>query len=84
MIVNVKRFETYVSSRNLGLSLKKVHYSPGKLIFLQETIMSSRKCLSCPREQPCAQGSKGLSCMGSNHVHQRINVKILFGHNFCI
>jgi hypothetical protein len=33
MIIIVKIFGTYVSPRNLGVSLGKVHCSPGKLPF---------------------------------------------------
>jgi len=33
MTIIVKIFGTYVSLRNLGLSLEKVHCSPGKLPF---------------------------------------------------
>jgi hypothetical protein len=50
MTVTIKRFETNVSLRNLGLSLKKVHCSLEKLIFLQGTIMLSRRSLSCHGE----------------------------------
>jgi hypothetical protein len=77
-----KKVETYVSPRNLSLSLRKVHCSPRNnhvpkekefklpleqlnLFFPQGIIMSLwRKSISCLREQPCAQGSKCLSCMG--------------------
>jgi hypothetical protein len=54
MTVTVKRFETNVSLRNLGLSLKKVHCSPEKLIFLEGTIMLSGRSLSFHGEQPSA------------------------------
>jgi hypothetical protein len=43
MIVIAKRFVTYVSSRNLGLSSKEVHCSLGKLAFPWGTIMSSKR-----------------------------------------
>jgi hypothetical protein len=35
-IVIAKKFETYVSLRNLGFFSREVHYSPGKLAVLEE------------------------------------------------
>jgi hypothetical protein len=52
MTIIVKIFGTYVFSRNLGLSLGKVHCSLGKLPFPWGTIMSlGRRRLSCLEEQ---------------------------------
>ncbi len=52
MTVITKRFGMYVSMGNLGLSPREVHCSPGKLAFLQRTIMSpGRRSLNCPKEQ---------------------------------
>jgi hypothetical protein len=43
MTMIVKKFKTYVSPRKLGLSLRKIHYSPGKYIFPRGTIMFPRR-----------------------------------------
>jgi hypothetical protein len=52
MIMIAKTFETYVSSGNLGLSLRKVHCSLRKLPFSQRRDMSPRRRnLSCLGEQ---------------------------------
>ncbi len=59
-----QRFETYVSSRNLGPSPREVHHYPKKLIFPQGTIMSPERrrlnCFSFPKEQSCHQGEGAL------------------------
>jgi hypothetical protein len=39
----IKSFETYVPSRNLGLSMGEVHCSLGKLAFPWVVIMSLRE-----------------------------------------
>jgi hypothetical protein len=52
MILITKTFKTYVSLRNLGLSLEKFHCSLRKLLFSQRNNMFSRKRnLSCLEEQ---------------------------------
>jgi len=67
-----KRFGTYVSLKNLGLSLGEIHCSPRKIVLPRGTIMVPRKrSLSChreqvklffPRERSCPFGKKSLSC----------------------
>jgi hypothetical protein len=43
MIMIAKRFVTFISPRNLGLSSSKVHCSPRKLAFPWGTIMLSER-----------------------------------------
>jgi hypothetical protein len=52
MILITKTFKTYVSLRNLGLSLENFYCSLRKLLFSQRNNMFSRiRNLSCPEEQ---------------------------------
>jgi hypothetical protein len=52
MVLITKRFKTYVSLKNLGLSLKKFHCSLGKLFFsLRNNMSLRRRNLSCHEKQ---------------------------------
>jgi hypothetical protein len=111
MIMIIKRFETFVSTGNLGLSSKEVHCSSRKLIFPWGIIMSlwkrslscfgeqlklffpeeqscplRRRNFNCIGKQPCAQGSKGLSCSRSSHLCKKMCLKfcliITFAYKF--
>jgi hypothetical protein len=47
MIVVAKKFGTYVSSRNLSLSLRKVHYFPYKVPFSLGNLGPSSRTIYC-------------------------------------
>jgi len=81
-----KSFETYVLSRNLGLSLGEVHFSLGKLVLPWVIIMSpGRRNLSGIKEQlkPFFSLRIIMSLGEELKLPWEINVfKILFDHNF--
>jgi len=81
-----KSFETYVPSRNLGLSLGEVHCFLGKLVFPCGIIMfPRRRNLSGVKEElkPFFSMKIIISFEEELKLPWEINVfKILFDHNF--
>jgi hypothetical protein len=84
--MTTKSLETYVPSRNEGLSLGEVHCSLGKLVFPWVIIMSlGRRNLSGFKEQlkPFFSLRIIMSFEEELKLPWEINVfKILFDHNF--